>query len=87
MELIFPYFDGVDRMGMAIVFFPFGLNPKMEKAIMVTLEMARTIQLDMIQRKAVNNNREEENTTTPEAGEKKNILSAIGGLFNRKKAS
>ena len=87
VELIFPYFDGVDRMGMAIVFFPFGLNPKMEKAIMVTLEMARTIQLDMIQRKAVNNNREEENTTTPEAGEKKNILSAIGGLFNRKKAS
>lgn len=84
VELIYPYFDGVDRMGVALVFFPEGLNPKTEKALTVTLEMARTILLDTIQRKSAPVERDKLNEDSPP--EKKRILSMFTGLFNRNKA-
>jgi hypothetical protein len=84
VEHIFPYFDGVDRMGLAVVFFPEGLNPKIEKGLTVTLEMARTIFLESIQRQSAPVDR---NITPTEAPtEKKKILSMFTGLFNRNKA-
>lgn len=86
VELIFPYFDGVDRMGVAVIFFPKGINPKFEKSLSITLELARTVQLDTIQRKiaeapANKNNDQEETTET--ATKKAGLFSSI---FNRKKA-
>lgn len=51
IELVFPYFDGVDLMGTAIVFFPEGVNASREKSIVITLETARTVFLNTIQRK------------------------------------
>ena len=86
VELIFPYFDGLDRMGFAIVYFPEGINPKMEKDIQVLLEFARSVQLDSIQRKmASRENDKEENEK--DGSEKKNILNSLTGLFGRNKAS
>ncbi|MDO9182895.1 MAG: hypothetical protein Q7U04_10835, partial [Bacteriovorax sp.] len=83
VELIFPYFDGVDRMGMALVFFPAGLNPKIERSLSVTLEMARTVFLDSIQRKIVLS----EVPVIEEApAEKKKLSNLFSGLFNRNKA-
>ena len=36
VELVFPYFDGVDRMGFALVLFPNGIDAKKEKDIEIT---------------------------------------------------
>jgi hypothetical protein len=85
VELIYPYYDGVDRMGLAMVYFPDGLNPKHAKGIEVTLEMARTLMLDIVQRKSAPVSREEE-PVTEEASEKKNILNVFSGFFKGKKA-
>jgi hypothetical protein len=84
VELIFPYYDGVDRMGVAIIFFPQGINPKIEKGLFTTLEMARTILLDNLQRKSIKEERVLTEEPTPE--EKKSPLSLFKGLFNRNKA-
>lgn len=85
VELVYPYYDGIDRMGMAVVFFPYGINPKLEKGLAITLEMARTIFLENIQLKASTSNEldqaEEENTE-----KKTNILKMFSGFFNKNKA-
>ncbi len=86
VELVFPYYDGVDRMGVAFLLFPNGLNPKQEKSIEVTLELARTLQLDTIQRKSAPNERREENAVSEAVPEKKKILSMFSGMFKGKKA-
>jgi hypothetical protein len=94
VELIFPYFDGIDRMGMALVFFPDGINPKTSHSLLTLLEMARTLLLDTIERYKVvpiQDNRldpETKNAPAPEeaATEKKGVIGFLGGLFGRKKA-
>lgn len=50
--LIFPYFDGVDLMGIAIVFFPEGLVTLKEKSILMTLGTAQTVFFNTNQRKS-----------------------------------
>ncbi len=88
VELVFPYFDGIDRMGIALLFFPNGINPKDDKAIEVTLEMARSALLESIQRKltpVINvEKKSEEEIESKDKGGIKNIFS---GLFGRNKAS
>ena len=84
VELIFPYFDGVDRMGMAILFFPEGLSIEIEKGLTVTLEMIRTIFLDSIQR--TNSQANQRNDEIIEEPLKKNILNMFTSFFNRNKA-
>lgn len=86
VELIFPYFDGLDRMGLAVVFFPDGLDPKTANGLLTVLEMARTLFLDTIQRYQVVPVREKEVEVPPAAEEKKNVLSFFGGLFGKRKA-
>ena len=86
VELIFPYFDGVDRMGVAVIFFPKGINPKFEKSLLITLELARTAMLDSIQRKIVEapKNTVDTKEEGSEVPEKKAGL--FSNIFNRKKA-
>lgn len=85
VELIYPYYDGVDRMGMAVLYFPNGINPKDARGIEVTLEMARSLMLDTIQRQtSPAPHREEE--IAEETTEKKNILNVFSGFFKGKKA-
>jgi len=90
VELIFPYFDGLDRMGLAEVMFLRGLNPKKSHGILKVLEMARTMFLDTIQRYQVVPVKEKElvKEVSPvkEEIEKKNVLSFFSGLFGKKKA-
>lgn len=87
VELIFPYFDGLDRMGLAVVFFPEGLDPKTANGLLTVLEMARTLFLDTIQRYQVVPVKEKiEEVATPQEEEKKNVLSFFGGLFGKRKA-
>ena len=86
VELIFPYFDGIDRMGMAVVLFPEGIDPKTANGLLTVLEMARSMFLDTIQRYQVRPVSEDDKT--PESApveEKKNVLGFIGGLFGKKK--
>ncbi len=93
IELIFPYFDGIDRMGMALVFFPDGINPKTSNSLLTLLEMARTLLLDTIERYKVvpiqENKRDSEDqknqSIDDEKAEKKGVLGFLGGLFGRKK--
>lgn len=86
VELVYPYYDGVDRMGLAMVYFPHGLNPKHAKSIEVTLEMARTLMLEIVQRKSAPVPRNDEPNETEEVTEKKNILNVFSGFFKGKKA-
>jgi hypothetical protein len=86
VELIFPYFDGLDRMGLAVVFFPDGLDPKAANGLLTVLEMARTLFLDTVQRYQVVPVKEKEVEVAPVAEEKKNVLSFFGGLFGKRKA-
>ena len=84
VEFIFPYYDGVDRMGVAVVFFPLGLNPKIEKGLNTTLELIRTILLEGLQRTTTNQTKEIIENKIPT--EEKKVLSIFSGLFNRNKA-
>lgn len=88
VELAFPYFDGIDRMGLAVVFFPEGVDSKKVNAVLTVLEMARTLLLDTIQRYQVQPLKvvEEREEEAPKAEEKKNVLSFFSGLFGKKKA-
>ncbi len=89
VELIFPYFDGLDKMGMALVFFPEGLSPDNELSILTSLELARALLLDTIQRYQKREERinlvEEEQIAPVAVKEKTNILGFLNGLFGRKK--
>jgi hypothetical protein len=86
VELIFPYFDGIDRMGLAVVYFPEGINPKSVSGALTVLEMARTLFLDTIERYKVQPviERDLKEEEAPVA-EKKNVLSFFSGLFGKKK--
>lgn len=84
VELIFPYFDGLDRMGLAIVIFPQGVNPRVANGLLTTLEMARTLFLDTIQRYQVAPAKED--SSPKHKSENKNILSFFAGLFGKRKA-
>lgn len=84
VELVFPYLDGLDRMGLAVLIFPDGLRAKDEKSILVTLELARIILLDSIQRKV---SPTDEKNNPDQNSDKKNIASMFSGIFGRKKAS
>ena len=94
VELIFPYFDGIDRMGMALVFFPEGINVKSANGLLTTLEMARALLLDTIERYKVVPLQDEKidsekgkNLSEEEASsEKKGVLGFISGIFGKKKA-
>lgn len=83
VEFIFPYFDGLDRMGLALVFFPSGLTSKTEKGLTITLEMIRTILLDGLQRETIINGDTSNGDVPPE---NKNIITMLTGFFNRHKA-
>jgi hypothetical protein len=87
VELIFPYFDGLDRMGLAVIFFQDGLDPKKADGLLTVLEMARTLFLDSIQRYQVTPIKDKDVTDSdPKEEEKKNILGFFGGLFGKRKA-
>lgn len=89
VELVYPFFDGVERLGYAHLFFPEGINPAHDKKIIISVEMMRSIFLEnaiKISRPSANDN-SENNETVEERG-KNNVLNFFGGLFgNNKKAS
>lgn len=86
VELIYPFFDGVDRMGYAYILFPKGINPQNEKKIIITIEMLRSVFLDTIQRsKQVENKVEEKSDQTNVEPNK--VLGFFGNIFGKKKAS
>lgn len=73
IELVFPYFDGVDLMGTAIVFFPRGVNAISEKSIVITMDTARTVFLNTVQRKS---------TSPSDRTQSKSILDKIKKVFS-----
>ncbi len=85
VELAFPYFDGVDRMGLALVNFHEGIRPEDEHAILTTLEMARHLLLDTIQRQKAPEARSQSEDETPIEEQPNKVLGFFGGLFGKKK--
>lgn len=88
VELIYPFFDGVDRMGFAYLLFPTGINPINEKKIIIILEMLRSVFLDSVQRA-----KQPENSLSLDNSEEKHVEPAqnkivgfFGNLFGKKKA-
>lgn len=89
VELVFPYYDGLDRMGVAVLFFPNGIQPKFEKSILTSLEMIRSIFFENIERKnlsSVPTNLFENETDIEKTTEKKSFLNKFNGFFNKNKA-
>ena len=84
-ELIFPYFDGLDRMGLAIVIFPDGINPKTVNGLLTVLEMARTLFLDTIERYKIAPAKEVDSVIVET--QKSSVSNFFNGLFGKKKAS
>lgn len=84
VELIFPFYDGLERMGVALLLFPEGVRAKDELGLTVSLEMARTAMLDTLIRKL--SEVEPEKSVEETLPEKNKIKSLFSGLFNRKKA-
>ena len=82
VEFIYPFFDGLDRMGLGYLYFPDGIQPENEKKIIVLLELIRGIFLETIQRQE---NITEEVTIETEPTKVSNVINLIGGFFNRKK--
>jgi hypothetical protein len=78
VEYIYPYYDGLDRMGVAYLYFPEGIQPHNEKKIIILLELARGIFLETIQR--AHSKREDEKEE--KSGK---VLSLISGFFGKKK--
>jgi predicted DNA-binding antitoxin AbrB/MazE fold protein len=88
VELIFPYFDGIDRMGMAVILFPEGINLHTANSVLTVLEMARTLFLDTIERYQVRplSILVDPVEAIPQAEDKKGVLNFFGGLFGKRKA-
>jgi hypothetical protein len=82
VEYIYPYYDGLDRMGMAYLYFPEGIRPQNEKKIMILLELLRGIFLETIQR---DKKQEEIQKTEAEVQSKGGVMSLLGGFFSKKK--
>jgi hypothetical protein len=82
VEYIYPYYDGLDRMGMAYLYFPEGIQPQNEKKIMILLELLRGVFLETIQR---DKKQEEIQKTETQEQSKGGVLSLLGGFFSKKK--
>ncbi len=82
VEFVYPYYDGLDRMGMAFIFFPFGIKTTSEKKLIILLELVRGVFLNSIQRE-----RPEEIKKEVDKNDQSNkVLNLFGGLFSNKKA-
>lgn len=81
MEFIYPYFEGVDTMGYAIIHFEEGFEEDDAKTVEVILETARGIYLDKTHDKSGDDSTYEGAAKKPKE-EKKGMF---GGLFGKKK--
>jgi hypothetical protein len=89
VELVYPFFDGVDRMGYVHILFPSGINPTNEKKINIVIEMLRSVFLDTVQRKSSsksNDSRDESLEEQTSDSKKGNVLNFFGNIFGKKKA-
>jgi|GEM_PF-1152613 len=83
VELVYPFFDGVERLGFIHILFPQGLNTSNEKNIILYVEMLRTVFLEF----ATKTQAAQDSESTPEDGaNKKNVLGFFGSIFGKKKA-
>jgi hypothetical protein len=85
VEYIYPYYDGLDRMGMAYLYFPEGINPHSEKKIIIFLELLRGIFLETIQRNGSSVSEGDDTESTIENEKPGKVLGFIGSLFGKKK--
>jgi hypothetical protein len=85
VEYIYPYYDGLDRMGMAYLYFPEGINPHNEKKIIVLLELLRGVFLETIQRNGSASAEGDDTGSTIENDKPGKVLGFIGSLFGKKK--
>ena len=85
VELVYPFYDGLDRMGMAYVYFPDGIRPQNEKKIIILLELMRGILLDKIQRATTNADENDDEKNNKKESTSGKVLSMFGGLFSKKK--
>lgn len=82
VELAFPYYDGIDRMGLAIIFFNNGIDTEKIDGVITVLEMARACLLDSLERKSI----EDENESNVISKTKNNIFGFFNSLFGKKKS-
>jgi hypothetical protein len=81
VELVYPFYDGLELMGTLLICFPFGVEPKFEYNYYTIVEMARAAQMDLyyqLHKKLKKDDQEE-------ASHKKSGF--LDNLFGRKKAS
>ena len=81
VELVYPFYDGLELMGTLLICFPFGVEPKFEYNYYTIVEMARAAQMDLyyqLHKKLKKDDQEE-------ASQKKSGF--LDNLFGKKKAS
>lgn len=87
VELLFPFFDGVDRVGYVHIYFPQGINPQAERKILLIIEMLRGVYLENAPRKRANLPIKEDVVESENTENKGKILNFFGNMFGKKKAS
>jgi hypothetical protein len=82
VEYIYPFYDGLDRIGMGYLYFPEGIQSKNEKKIIILLELLRGIFLDSAKRNSTKENAEE---IVIQEKKTDGVLGIIGSFFGKKK--
>jgi hypothetical protein len=89
VELIYPFFDGVEPIGYAHLLFPEGIKTINDKKIQITIDYLRTVFLEFAPKISKNNISTDENKTKeqgPDESNKGKVLNLLSGLFGKKKA-
>lgn len=87
VELYFPYFDGVELLGCVLLYFPYGINSHKQHSILLTVEIAKSIFLDLMKKDSIEQSISLALHELELEREKKKLVGKITSILKKNKAS